>query len=72
MYVAHMAEAKKMKSKPNGSSLSSTPDNTATPMAAQPSDRALRRDRVRTAATKMGPMNSMATPLPIGSRSIAR
>ena len=72
MYVAHMADAKKINSNPSGSSLSSTPDNTATPIAAQPSDSALRRERVRTAATKMGPMNSMATPLPIGKRSMAK
>jgi hypothetical protein len=61
----------KMKRTPNGSPLSSTPLKIATPTTATTSAIALRLVRVKSAATVMGPMNSIDTPLPRGKRSIA-
>ena len=50
---------------------SSTPPSTATPATASTSAPALRRVWVNTAATTIGPMNSIATDLPRSVRAIA-
>ena len=60
------------KASPTVLPLSSTPPSTATPSAASTRAPALRRVRVITAATVIGPMNSMATLLPRSVRSMAR
>ena len=70
MYIAHITDAIKIHKRPSGSLLSSTPPSAMTPSAANPSAQKLRTDFVRTAATTMGPMNSIVTLLPRGSRSI--
>ena len=51
-----MTEAAKMNTSPNGSLPSSTPPKTTTPTAANNSANVLRTERVRSAATVIGPM----------------
>ena len=61
-----------MKKIPRGSPPISTPDSVITPIAASTSAAELRIVRVNAAATPIGPMNSITTLLPNGSRSSAR
>ena len=61
-----------MKKMPHGLPLISTPESVATPPAASTSAMELRALRVNAAATAIGPMNSITTLFPNGSRSSAR
>jgi hypothetical protein len=70
--AAHIAEAMNTNSRPNGSASISTPDSTTTPTTASTSANVVRRVRVNAAATAMGPMNSMTTPLPRSMRAMAK
>jgi sulfur-carrier protein adenylyltransferase/sulfurtransferase len=70
--AAHIADARKMNTSPSTLSSISPPPSTTTPPIANSNATALRIDRVATAATAMGPMNSIVTALPRSTRSIAR
>ena len=61
-----------MKSSPIALPSISPPPSTTTPAIANSRATALRTDRVATAATAIGPMNSIVTALPRSMRSIAR
>ena len=64
MYAAHIIDARKIKNKPTGSLPNSIPESIKTPITAQTNASAFRLVRVRSAATVIGPINSIATPLP--------
>ncbi|CAB4538921.1 unannotated protein [freshwater metagenome] len=64
MYAAHIIDARKIKNNPTGSLPNSIPESINTPITAQTNASAFRLVRVRSAATVIGPINSIATPLP--------
>ena len=72
MYPAHSAPAISENSAPSWASGGANPANATTPPMASTSAPPERRVRVPNAATAIGPMNSIATEFPSGTRSMAR